>query len=1830
MTDITPSWDNTTPINTQAPLTSTVNTTIPKWEETKPVVDQPVPKWDETTPLQFSPQAELEKLKQTQPLEENWLKLMPAELKEHALSDIADYGKGIVAGALPFGIGEKVSGKPEGVAGQIGAGVGSLASFIAPGAAAGQITKIPAMARTLTRIADIPKYGKFLSTAVQHLITTGATFGLQGQIQTPVTTSIKERAKILGDSELQAALFAGAGVLGATAGKTGKVLTYPAMFGIGYGTAGEDASPTDKFISGAVLVFLHALSSGKPRQEAEKITQETVKEQFKVDDAKAQEMTDAVLKTPEAQNIADKTADLLGAGITTKTPEELSVMASKGEIPLETSKIQKPSTTEIKGTLSAFERTMFIEEQRILRKSLEERGYNTLLLSDEAGRMAVKVGNLDFEDVRRFQDLSDALREDSLARAQKSTLPPEKQATMPITPPVAEGAKPINVYRGELAPIHESRKQISGIQDIGNLIGIKTKPPQAPFEFFTTDKNDAKSYSIRDQDFVNSYESRFPGRGADVFRSLHGHEPRTTGEIKKHQINPKKVFDLTKIGERISQGDMVRLVNDALGNKALPQKWGWKDLPENVSKEMDNYGLWSVGGENNLPTWTVFRNKMSKVNAELIRQGKASISGSGEEIQGNLFAQWLIDHGYDAVKYLHEGDKKPIEHFVMVRPDLLTERYVRQQIPNQKLTRWPNYEFVSKSTLPPSAPTTPKAAEVAAETSVSGAPETTGIPTKPEAEAGALLTEKPTRKDFNVSFDFARDNKINPKTGKLYTEAELYDLVGHYDKNDPIGNVNKIKKLQGIEKGPLTTPRIPVSQKTVKTELVSTKDVVQQIEESFGLPIRIGRFRAKAVGIYKEQPEVARTKMYGDIATSAHEAAHHLDNVTAIINNLPLGLKTELAKLDYEPAKQRPSEGFAEYLRLKITTDNEAFNKAPNFDTWFDYRWLPNHSEWKTKIDQVKNIVTQWRQEGAVNRVMGQINKESGKFKTLKEWVQNPKQFFQGIYDAVYDRQAALWRAQEKITGTTKLADIPAQYRFAEAAKVLNMAAPTKVRQMVETGMVDVAGNKTGASLKESLDPINESITTPEGQREFEAFLYARHALDVRKAGKEPGISREDAQFTVDELGKRPGWEKAADGISKWHEGLLDYLIDAGGLTSDAKAKMKALYPNYIPLFRAMEGTKGGMAGGRKLADLGRPLQRLKGSGREIISPLENSVVQAERIVGVADTIRIGRMMADASEHYHGAGKIIERVSPEMTASSQTVKRLKDQLQKAGVNLDNADMDTMLTMYENVYRGSTKDNVIVLWRNGKQEMYQVDPDVYRALTNLDQQFQLPKVVDWIFGKPARLLRLTTTGLRAGFSMITNPLRDTMTSVMQTRVKGYEGSLPVKVADNIAGIYHDIIGTETARLFKAGGGEMGQPLAIDRVFTQEAIQEMLAITPKQKVMNWSRHPIDSLRQLFSVTELGPRLAEFERVLKQKGWKEGQKLTLEQYLDAQMAAADVTVDFRQGGWLGMWLNRMTAFHNANVQGPLQMVQAFKRDPSGTVGKGILWMTMPTLALWWKNKDKEWYKNLPAFEKYGYWHVPIGKTVIRVPRPFEWGVLFASIPEAMAQAAYEKNPEHFKEVAGQSFQILTPPVVPTAVNAPMETIFNYDTFRRRPIVSRGMEFLKPEDQTYFSTTETANKLGKLLGVSPAKIEFLMSSYTGSLSTEILHAGEAGLRIIGGQESKGTRPSELSDLPIVGRLFLRPNTTKIFDDFYSKAEELNQAYSSAKLHGELRNFRGMQQRSIFNSTVEQLQLFRKEAKVIVENIQIPDDQKRSRLQLIQDKMARIAKLALEQSANK
>jgi hypothetical protein len=1121
--------------------------------------------------------------------------------------------------------------------------------------------------------------------------------------------------------------------------------------------------------------------------------------------------------------------------------------------------------------------------------------------------------------------------------------------------------------------------------------------------------------------------------------------------------------------------------------------------------------------------------------------------------------------------------------------------------------------------------------------------------TQPQA---AQEPESPNYADMTVKelTSRARDLGLKGYSGKR--KAALVGMLEEYGKQaeeqQPTAQLETARPAaqKGVRGGPGAT--VPTSTKPRGEKAPSTGEVVSSLSEDFGVPIRKGHFKGgpQKRGIYKELEKVARIKGYGDIAVASHEIAHHVDNTTNLLENLPEPLQSELAALDYSPNRGDIHEGFAEYVRHRLT-DDDAGTIAPEFDAWFS-NWLGTNPQMESAFQSARSTVDRWRGAGAVERVKAQIHMGESVWKRIGRTA-NPKTVWDWFANNWINRLRPLLKSAKEMIGTRTNIELrrtmPAMLNYWAIAKVSNIAAASKARGWAISGTTDAAGNVVGPGLKETFAPIASELQDSDALLDFYAYAYARHAstlyelhdkemADWKASGqagptprlKQPGISRADALATIEEFDSKPGWRKAAEGLTSWHNDLIDYLVDAGGLSQDAAETMKAMYPNYIALARNMDSefaSQGGGGGGR-YANLPKGVRRLKGSGRQILPPLESALAYAERIIGLSDKIRVSKALVEASKQYGTLGDTVELVDPKDVARTTRLGNIKQQLENAGADLESADMDALLTVFSQEFSGEAKDNIVVLYEDGQPQLYYVRPDLYRSLMAVDKPARLPAIIDQTFGRAARMIRLGTTGLKAGFSLLTNPLRDIQTAMLQTE---YQPRNPFSIAVNAAqGLVEDLTGSEVAQWWERTGGPMAQPLGIDRKFLKETVQELLAQSPKAKALNWAKHPIDSLRSLFSTPEAAPRLGEVRAALYELGWRPGEKVTFEQYIEAQLAGSDVSVDFREGGFLAMWTNQIVPFFNASIQGPHRMASAIRNHPVATIGAATMWMTIPSLLLWWRQKDEEWYRNLSAMERYRYWHYRISGTevVIRIPKPFEWGHLFASMPEGAAQSMEDGDPEAFNESVGVMLEDMTPSAIPGLAEPPLEVASNKDFYFDRPLVSQRLKSLEPRDQYAPYTTETAKLIGDILNVSPIYVEHLASGWTGGLATDAARNIEAAIGL-GGNKTQRSITGGLSTLPVVGRLFTSPLHTRQFDDFYNRLEKLEQKHESLKLRDQsdpsITMLKFMQDRA------RDLSELRSESRDILMNDSLTDEQKKERFVAIHEQMLRLAEEANQMS---
>jgi len=291
---------------------------------------------------------------------------------------------------------------------------------------------------------------------------------------------------------------------------------------------------------------------------------------------------------------------------------------------------------------------------------------------------------------------------------------------------------------------------------------------------------------------------------------------------------------------------------------------------------------------------------------------------------------------------------------------------------------------------------------------------------------------------------------------------------------------------------------------------------------------------------------------------------------------------------------------------------------------------------------------------------------------------------------------------------------------------------------------------------------------------------------------------------------------------------------------------------------------------------------------------------------------------------------------------------------------------------------------------------------------------------------------------------------------------------------------------------------------------------------------------ALTYIGSVSEQSTRLAAF-RQLKDAGFTDAA---------AVLGAQDRTLRFAQRGKIGAKAADIAAFWNPRMQGVYKLGRML-RDPK-TWGMGAAMITAPSVALWNVNKDNPEYWKTPVWERNMFWLIPksggpdeYGEVGFwRIPKPFEIGLLFASLPERFLDAAAQSGvkiplldtgetaaplmaepttalKETVGTAVGEAGYGLLP--IPTAAQVPLQLLTNRDIFRGRPIVSR------PDIPAAQQVTEESSALARVLaerGISPQKTDFTVRGIFGGMGSDVSNIIDRVVRAAGGAAPSESRP--------------------------------------------------------------------------------------------------------------
>lgn len=702
----------------------------------------------------------------------------------------------------------------------------------------------------------------------------------------------------------------------------------------------------------------------------------------------------------------------------------------------------------------------------------------------------------------------------------------------------------------------------------------------------------------------------------------------------------------------------------------------------------------------------------------------------------------------------------------------------------------------------------------------------------------------------------------------------------------------------------------------------------------------------------------------------------------------------------------------------------------------------------------------------------------------------------------------------------------------------------------------DVATQASGwqsSAAQFARDELQPILHATKGRREeVMALAKAQRAIALLDQGLEKtDIPRDVLDRTVQKLSADPDVAKGAASLQDYYRYLLDYKRANGVLSQDAFDAIEASGDYYTPFVREFEdaSTRATTAGGGRFVNRGTGVRKMDDqiARAKTVDPFEQAVLDTYEAHRTVAKQRVSNVLAETVEAHD-------------IAAHPFIRRVENQ------------------------QAGKQGRVVAANLGGERRYYEVtDDDLYNAWASFDPQQQNILVT---LTAPFKRALQTGVTLLPDFA-VANGLRDNVMTALQypLRARSSLGGAavgagvgaatsddPVKGAAigaglglGVGGLMPNVLRSMSAMrsivkddaiyrqwLRDGGGGfggfyprDAGGARKLMRELERNSVQASDVINPKR----W----VDALHYIGQVVEQSPRLAAYKDALATGADAAG----------AVAKSADISLDFSKIGTHTKGIAATTAFWNAKVQGWDKLARLLKSPK--TWAQGAAMITAPSVALWAVNKDNPEYWQRPQWERNLFWLIPKdGGGFWRMPKPFEVGYLFASIPERILDYAHEKDPEALAVAMRDMLSTAADgsvPLLPTAAQPLVENTANYSFFRNRPIVSR--PDLLPERQFDDRTSSLAVGVGKVAGVSPQKVDNLIAGYTGSAGKIALDVTDRVARATGLDDRP--LPPDRADVPIVGDMGRRFTTKDAGSSdavalFYRKWDRAEQAYRSVR----------------------------------------------------------------------
>ncbi|MBX9912399.1 MAG: hypothetical protein K2Y25_00735 [Pseudomonadaceae bacterium] len=703
-------------------------------------------------------------------------------------------------------------------------------------------------------------------------------------------------------------------------------------------------------------------------------------------------------------------------------------------------------------------------------------------------------------------------------------------------------------------------------------------------------------------------------------------------------------------------------------------------------------------------------------------------------------------------------------------------------------------------------------------------------------------------------------------------------------------------------------------------------------------------------------------------------------------------------------------------------------------------------------------------------------------------------------------------------------------------------------------------------------------------------WLGGKRAELLKRQGKENNLTDADIAELLSVGDKAAKFEKAYQEYAKLNNAILD-LAEGAGLI-DPKARAGWMTDYYVPFYRQEEGENQftGPSSKKGLSHQTAAIKALKGGTMPTKDLLENILTAWTKRV---DASIKNKALNDIVANLGGTEFMTEesmKWQRQVISRAELVRMIKGDrnyleywaeqlgLDETANHLQVAHALNKLSTegYEEHWAqvAPTDPAVIRVMIAGKAKYYRVnEPSLLRGLVAMaGNSFNDPvtKAGRWF-------KRVLTTGITASPDfMARNFLRDAVHAWV-INPDGYKLGI-----DSVKGLraafkedphYQELI-------FAGGAFQGGYIMGNDPEAAAIAIRRALAsrgLTSKQQADYMAG-------LLLSPAQMGSALKKGWEHYREAGDKIENANRLATYKAARAAGKSVRLaayeskdlmDYSmRGNFAAMvWLTDMVPFLNARLQGLGKLGRAMKGDKTllakHVAMKGA-YIALFSLLLAGMNDDDDRYKQLEDWDKDANWHFWFSADQVepyRIPKPFELGLIFGTIPERMFHlGAGSQGKEDFGRamVHGLTSTLAFNPI-PQFYTPIRDVQANRDFFRNSPIEGMADEGKLSAARYDSRTSETARLLGEYtgpaMGLSPKQLQYLWKGYTGTMGGYVLSMADK----VAEQMMEGTGeslPVSAADVPVLQAFYKgeNPKGTRYQTEFYDMLEEATQISRTVK----------------------------------------------------------------------